>query len=118
MTEKDLLEQLIENPSNIDFHDVMSVIEQNYNVEPTAFSVGEQNNKAGENMGSCKALAFAKQHGLSAELTPYLFGHYYREDVLKHPNGTDHQNIRNFVQYGWQGVSFVNNPLERKVRQI
>lgn len=114
MTEQDLLEQLNTNPSGIEFNDVMSVIEQNYIFEPVEFNVGEQTNKTGENLGSCKALAFAKLHDLSADLTPYLFGQYYREDVLEHPNGNDHQNIRNFLKYGWQGVSFDSEPLTLK----
>lgn len=114
MTEQDLLEQLNSKPSNIEFSDVMSAIEQNYIFEPVEFNVGEQKNKPGENLGSCKALAFAKIHDLSEELTPYLFGQYYREDVLEHPNGKDHQNIRNFLKHGWQGVSFDGEPLTRK----
>ena len=26
-----------------------------------------------------------------------LFGHYYRDDVMGHPEGDDHRNIRNFL---------------------
>ena len=36
-----------------------------------------------------------------------LWGQYYR-DVLKNPDGDDHQNIRNFMKYGWEGVPFEN----------
>ena len=114
MTEHDLLKQLSASPESIEFVDVMSVVEQNFNFEPVGFTVGEQTNEAGENQGSCKALAFAKLHSLSADLTPYLFGHYYREDVVKNPDGSDHQNIRNFLKYGWQGVRFEGRSLERK----
>ncbi|KZY68179.1 type III effector [Oleiphilus sp. HI0071] len=115
MTEQDLLEQLNTNPSDIEFNDVMSVIEQNYIFQPVEFSVGQQTNQCGENLGSCKALAFAKLHGVSAELTPYLFGQYYRRDVLEHPDENDHQNIRNFLKHGWKSVKFDAEPLKRKV---
>jgi hypothetical protein len=43
------------------------------------------------------------------ELTPegtLAFGAYYFEDVLGNPNGTDHQNIRNFMKTGWDGIAF------------
>lgn len=36
-----------------------------------------------------------------------LWGQYYR-DVKASPDGTDHQNIRNFMKYGWEGVPFEN----------
>jgi hypothetical protein len=32
-----------------------------------------------------------------------LFGEYYRDLT---PNGQDHQNIRNFIKFGWPGVTF------------
>ncbi|NNF96141.1 MAG: hypothetical protein HKM94_04340 [Halobacteria archaeon] len=34
------------------------------------------------------------------------FGKYYREDVLQHPQGTDHLNIRTFMRHGWSGIQF------------
>jgi hypothetical protein len=40
---------------------------------------------------------------MSEEDTLRLFGEAYRE---LDPSGTDHQNIRNFVKYGWKGVTF------------
>ncbi|MFT4047340.1 MAG: HopJ type III effector protein [Solimonas sp.] len=48
-------------------------------------------------------LAFAKLQGLSEAETLACFGRFYREDVLKNPDGTDHQNIRNFMRTGWRG---------------
>jgi hypothetical protein len=32
--------------------------------------------------------------------------------VLKNPDGTDHQNIRNFMKHGWDGVRFEGEPLK------
>jgi len=70
-----------------------------------------QGSSAGSNEGSCKILAFAKMQKLTQEQTLALFGGYYRDDVLKHPNGDDHANIRNFMLCGWAGVSFDGEPL-------
>jgi hypothetical protein len=33
-------------------------------------------------------------------------GTYYREEVLVDPKGTNHQNIRNFIKSGWDGIAF------------
>ena len=57
----------------------------------------------GENSGSCKIFAFAQLHHLDEASTLACFGAYYRDDVLKHPQGSDHQNIRQFINTGWQG---------------
>ena len=44
-----------------------------------------------------------------------LWGQYYRE-VLADPDGDSHQNIRNFMKYGWDGVPFENGiALTKKV---
>ena len=114
MTEQDLLRQLSTAPNEIEFSKVINVIDQTYLFQPVGFTVGKQRNDAGENQGSCKLLAFAKLHQISADATPYLFGQYYREDVLEHPNGDDHQNIRNFLKQGWKGVEFDSEALTIK----
>ena len=48
------------------------------------------------------------------EQTLYLFGDYYRKDVLENPEGTDHQNIRNFITSGWGGIKFEGTALIEK----
>ena len=37
--------------------------------------------------------------------TLWLFGDFYRKDVLENPDGTDHANIRAFMEGGWDCVS-------------
>ena len=106
MTINKLLEKLKSHPEQIEFSEVISVIEANYRYQPCAFKNGEINNEAGSNEGSCKIFSFAKIHHLSAQATLACFGHYYREDVLQHPQGSDHTNIRNFIKHGWQAVTF------------
>ncbi|MDR6968641.1 DNA-binding IscR family transcriptional regulator [Flavobacterium arsenatis] len=111
MTITAFLNQLQEHPKSINFQDTIQVIEGNYNFTPTAFQNGNQYNKVGENNGSCKIFAFAKLQNLSKDATLACFGAYYFEDVLQNPVGTDHQNIRNFMQTGWDGINFEGEAL-------
>jgi len=98
----------------IEFADTMAVIGENYHYQPTAFSNGlteAVQNAAGQNEGSCKIFAFAKLHDLSVEQTLHLFGGYYRDEVLSHPDGNDHANIRRFMRDGWNGIQFSGEAL-------
>jgi hypothetical protein len=106
--------KLKQSPTTIEFSDTMVVIEENYRFTPTAFNNGKQQNAAGENSGSCKLFAFAKLQKLSQQETVACFGAYYFEDVLKNPEGNDHQNIRNFMTTGWNGIQFEGEALELK----
>lgn len=105
------LEQVKTRPDSIEFDDTMAVIDANYTFTPTGFSNGDCQNEAGQNNGSCKILAFGQLHGLSVDQTLACFGKFYREDVLGDPNGDGHQNIRNFMQSGWDKVSFESQAL-------
>lgn len=98
-------------PDSIEFTDTINLIDSLYRFEPTAFTNGGVKNGAGQNSGSCKIFAFARLHGLSQQQTLHCFGGYYRDDVLKHPAATDHQNIRHFMQSGWDGIEFDGTPL-------
>ncbi|UXX78451.1 HopJ type III effector protein [Reichenbachiella carrageenanivorans] len=98
--------KLQSTPTFVSFDDTMQVIEAHYVFSPTAFRNGDLRNDEGQNSGSCKLFAFAKDQGFSPEETLQCFGDYYRKDVLENPNGTDHQNIRNFIQHGWEGIHF------------
>ncbi|MGG5210246.1 HopJ type III effector protein [Chryseobacterium sp. MIQD13] len=109
-----ILEQLRNTPETIQFKDVITYIDEHYDFKPTSFKNGDTVNEAGQNNGSCKVFSFAKLQGLSNEQTLPLFGEFYREDVLKNPEGADHQNIRNFMKYGWEGISFEGEALTKK----
>ena len=87
------------------FADVLALIGENYHYQPTEFSNGELVNVAGTNEGSCKVFSFAKLHDLTEAETLSLFGEHYR-DVLNTPDSSSHQNIRQFMQTGWQGIEF------------
>lgn len=110
----ELLTQLNTTPETVQFNDVMSVISEIYHYQPSAFQNGALSNQAGQNEGSCKLFAFAKLQQLSEQQTLHCFGDYYRVDVLQHPQASDHQNIRNFMNTGWQGISFSTEPLLAK----
>lgn len=109
-----LLEQLEQAPETINFKEVIAYIDENYHFTPTKFTNGNTINEANQNNGSCKVFSFAQLKNLSKEQTLVLFGEFYREDVLNNPDGTDHQNIRNFMKFGWDGISFEGEALKKK----
>lgn len=108
------LEKLKQTPETITFPETIEVIEANYEFTPTAFQNGNTHNAAGTNSGSCKLFAFAKLQNLSKDETLACFGAFYRDEVLGDPEGTNHQNIRNFMVHGWNGIQFEGTALELK----
>lgn len=109
-----LLDKIHQSPESISFSEVIAHIDKNYDFTPTRFANGTVLNEAGQNNGSCKIFAFAKLNNLDQNQTLALFGDYYRVDVLGNPTGSDHQNIRNFMQSGWAGIVFEGTALSRK----
>ena len=112
MTLDIFFKKLNSSPNSIEFTDTMAAIGNTYRFTATRFENGDMVNKAGQNSGSCKLLAFAKLHGLSEQQTLACFGAYYREDVLQNPDANNHHNIRNFIKTGWAGVMFDDQPLQ------
>lgn len=109
-----LSEKINQAPETITFPEVIAYIDAHYDFTPTRFTNGTAINEAGQNNGSCKIFSFAKLLGLSQAQTLELFGDYYRKDVLDYPFGSDHQNIRNFMQSGWEGIQFEGEALRKK----
>ncbi len=108
----DLIQMANQKP--VEFQSTMQVIEDNYDFTETEFKNGETLNLAGTNNGSCKLFAFAKLQKLDEQTTLNLFGDFYSKDVLENPEGEDHQNIRNFMQFGWNGIEFSGTALTEK----
>lgn len=110
--------QKVKQNEIISFDETISIITENYNYQASEFSNGLAEikiiNPAGSNEGSCKIFAFAQINQLTPQQTLNLFGDFYRKDVLNDPDGSDHQNIRNFMQSGWEGISFSNQVLTPK----
>lgn len=106
-----LLQQLQNGEAK--FADVLAHIEARFEHQPTAFKNGQQHNAATENQGSAKVLSFAKIEGLDQAQTLSLFAEHYAS-VLATPESTDHQNIRQFMQHGWDGVTFEGQALTAK----
>ncbi len=108
------LQRLEQSPGAVSFQETIALIDSMYDFTPAAFNNGGVHNAAGQNNGSCKILSFARMHSLPPEQTLHCFGDYYRKDVLGNPGGSDHQNIRNFMQTGWAGVAFEGQALTPK----
>lgn len=102
--------QRIKNNEKISFDQTITIITENYTYTATEFSNGlaaaKLINTAGSNEGSCKIFSFAQINQLNQQQTLNLFGDFYRKDVLEDPSGDGHQNIRNFIQFGWEGIDF------------
>ena len=104
MTIQEFITKLTKEPKNIQFSETMAVIDAHYEFTPTLFQNGNLENKAGENSGSCKLFSFAKLQELSKEDTLACFGSIYFDEVLNDPSGSGHQNIRNFMITGFDGL--------------
>ncbi|EED89958.1 predicted protein [Thalassiosira pseudonana CCMP1335] len=89
------------------FDEFITLCDEQYEYGLIEFKNGDVLNAPGENDGSAKVLSYAALAQFDKEMTLKLWGQYYR-DVLATPDGTDHQNIRNFMKTGWEGVDFSN----------
>lgn len=112
MTPQDLIQALETGP--VEFSTVMSTIDEHYDFTPTSFKNGNTQNAADTNNGSCKVFSFAQLNNLSQQATLNAFGDFYTVDVLQHPENDDHQNIRNFIEFGWDGINFAGQALTQK----
>lgn len=95
------------------FAGVIEFINNHYEHQQAAFKNGEVYNQADQNQGSARVFAFAALNGLNAENTLSLFAEHY-QSVLDNPVGTDHQNIRQFMLHGWDGIAFESDALLQK----
>jgi len=108
MTQEAYLKEL-RSGVKMQFKDLMALVDDNFNHTPASFTNGTLDNSEDENQGSAKLFGFAAIHQLTPLETLHCFGEHY-QDVLNDPQGTAHQNIRNFIIYGWEGVKF-NSPV-------
>lgn len=112
MTQEDYLEGL-KSGAKMKFEDLISLIDDDYDYTPVAFTNGELKNASDENQNSAKLFCFAAIHELTQLETLHCFGQYY-QDVLNTPDDDSHGNIRNFITYGWDGLKFDSPVLSRK----
>lgn len=115
MSPDQLLSRLKTDPESVQFKDVIATIDTHYHYSPARFSNGldadKVINEAGSNEGSCKIFAFARLQQLDEATTLACFGHYFRDEVLRNPDAENHGNIRRFMQYGWEGITFSTEAL-------
>lgn len=109
-----LIEKIKNTPEQVQFKEVIDVIEREYDFTSVAFTNGKQHNVINENNGSCKIFSFATIHQLTEAETLHLFGDFYRIDVFENPAASDHQNIRQFIKNGWAGITFTTTALVNK----
>ena len=107
------LERLRTTPETIQFAEVIALIDTHYSHTPTAFVNGTATNQASENQGSAKVFSFARLQDLNQTETLHCFAEYFRT-VSDNPTGNDHQNIRQFIADGWQGVQLPDTCLTAK----
>ncbi|MGF1923454.1 MAG: HopJ type III effector protein [Bacteroidia bacterium] len=86
------------------FTEVIEFIDRHYHHTPTAFKNGDVYNESTQNQGSAKIFSFAQLNELDVRDTLYLFAEHYRS-VLANPDAADHQNIRQFMIHGWNGLT-------------
>lgn len=94
--------------NSITFQEVLDIIEEHYQHTPVAFNNGAVVNLATQNQGSARVFGFGKKYNLSKDDTLQLFAEHYAQ-VLQNPEGEDHQNIRQFMIHGWDGVHFIES---------
>jgi len=108
-------EKLADN--SVQFSETLALVEKWYDLHPTAFKNGLDDqaveNAQGQNEGSLKVFALGRLNGFTPEQALASFGEHYR-DVQATPDGTDHQNIRQFMRHGWKGIQFDAVPLTLK----
>lgn len=107
----ELLKGLKKN--HLKFAVIIATIEASYQYKPTAFKNGAAFNEIDQNQGSAKVFSFAQLNNLSKKDTLLLFAEHYAS-VIKNPQGSDHQNIRQFMIHGWEGIEFKNSALKPK----
>ena len=110
---ENFIEKLRTTPETIQFAEVIALIDTHYSHTPTAFVNGTATNQASENQGSAKVFYFARLHDLNQTETLHCFAEHFRA-VSDNPTGDDHQNIRQFIASGWQGVQLPDTCLTAK----
>ena len=125
MSPDQLLDKLKSDPDTVRFEDVIETINTHYHYTPARFSNGlgadAVINEAGSNEGSCKIFALAQLQQLDKAATLACFGHYYRDEVLHHPDADNHANIRRFMRDGWEGIDFSTTaltPIDRSLSDL
>ena len=95
------------------FKEIIAYIDENFEYTASSFKNGALANAENENQGSAKIFYFAKLNNLSVEETLKLFAEHYQA-VLDDKEVSSHQNIRNFMEFGLNGISFEKEVLQPK----
>jgi 3-hydroxyisobutyrate dehydrogenase-like beta-hydroxyacid dehydrogenase len=107
------LKQLNDDPASVTLDMALSTVGENYEFTPCGYTLGGVRFEA-DKTRSCQLYAFGLLHKLTRQQTLACFGHHYHDDVLKNPQGTDHQTVRLFMKYGWDGLKLDAMPLKAR----
>jgi len=113
MNTQQYLEQLASG-EEMKFSDFTDLIDNEYSFKSVAFTNGDLDNKDEENQGSAKVFCFGLMHELSEYEVLRCFGEHYQNVLDSLSDGTSHLNIRNFMRWGWKGVSINAEALLKK----
>ena len=83
--------------------DTVKMIDNEFDYFEVPFNCGDAQNAINENATSGKIFSLALIAGLDKDTTLNLFGEVYRD---LSPSGSDHQNIREFIKSGIDGLKF------------
>mmetsp|Transcript_19733 Transcript_19733/g.19842 ORF Transcript_19733/g.19842 Transcript_19733/m.19842 type:complete len:214 (+) Transcript_19733:106-747(+) len=95
----------VKSGAEVTLKETLDMIDKNYEYVAVSFSNGDITNEPNENTGSAKIFSFGLMTRMDEKAVLSLFGEVYRN---LDPNGSDHQNIRNFQKYGWSKIVFGN----------
>jgi len=111
------LKKLNDDPEAVTFDEALATVGEHYRLTPCGYTLAGVRFDVDQVHRSCQLYAFGILHKLSKEQTLACFGEHYREDVLKHPQGSDHQTVRLFMQVGWEGLK-LDSPMPLKARTV
>jgi hypothetical protein len=108
------LKKLNDDPTSITLDDTLATIAEAYEFTPFGYTLGGVRFESHQVHRSCQLYAFAQLNRLSEAQTLACFGAYYHQDVLQHPDGTDHKTVRLFMKHGWAGLALDGMPLKAR----
>lgn len=94
---------IVKSGEQIMLADTVKMIDNEFDYFEVPFNCGDAQNAINENATSGKIFSLALIAGLDKDTTLNLFGEVYRD---LSPSGSDHQNIREFIKSGIDGLKF------------
>lgn len=100
---REFVEKIKKNEITVTYQETIDFLDKHYDYFEVPFKCGDISYEPNVKKGAAKIFSFGLMTKMSVDETLRLFGEYYRDLT---PDGTDRPNIRNFIKYGWPGVTF------------